>query len=171
MAESQENPSGETLNIGAGQTAQNAESAVETAPAPVQVKPAEPKGGYWWGTGRRKSSVARVRIKPGKGKLVINKKEMSDFFPRLQDRNAVMSPLKAVDAGDKFDVFVNVKGGGTSGQSGATRLGIARALKNYDPKFIQTLREGGHLTRDGRMVERKKPGQRGARRRFQFSKR
>ncbi|MHC4364532.1 MAG: 30S ribosomal protein S9 [Planctomycetota bacterium] len=131
----------------------------------------EPKGGYWWGTGRRKSSVARVRIRPGQGKLLINKKELNVYFTREQDRKAVVAPLKAVEAEKAFDVFVNVRGGGTSGQSGAVLLGIARALKKYDENYIQALRDGGHLTRDSRMVERKKYGQRGARRRFQFSKR
>ena len=129
------------------------------------------KGGYWWGTGRRKRSVARVRIRPGNGKLLINKRTLEDYFTREQDRKSVMAPLKTVDGEKSFDVFINVRGGGTSGQAGASLLGIARALKNYDEGYIQPLRDGGHLTRDGRMVERKKPGQRGARRRFQFSKR
>ncbi len=130
-----------------------------------------PKGGYWWGTGRRKSSVARVRIKPGKGKLLVNKKELKDYFVREQDRKAVLAPLVTVDAEKSFDIFINVKGGGTTGQAGASLLGIARALKKYDENYMQALRDGGHLTRDPRMVERKKPGQRGARRKFQFSKR
>lgn len=129
------------------------------------------KGGYIWGTGRRKRSVARVRIRPGKGKLLVNKKKVDDYFARRQDRDAVVAPLKATDKVKAFDVFVNVRGGGTTGQAGATMLGIARALKNYDEGLLKVLRDGGYLTRDGRMVERKKPGQRGARRRFQFSKR
>ena len=141
-------------------------------PQPKQKTAKYPdKGGYWWGTGRRKSSVARVRIKPGGGKLLINKKGLADYFTREQDRKAVLAPLQAVEAEKTFDVFINVRGGGTSGQSGAALLGIARALKNYDENYLQALRDGGHLTRDSRMVERKKPGQRGARRRFQFSKR
>ena len=143
------------------------ESQLKVAPKPQS----ESKGGYWWGTGRRKSSVARVRIKPGSGKMVVNKKELNDYFKRAQDQNAVMAPLKAVQAEKIFDIFINVKGGGTTGQSGASLLGIARALKKYDESFLPALRDGGHLTRDPRMVERKKPGQRGARRRFQFSKR
>ena len=137
----------------------------------VSSPASEPKGGYWWGTGRRKSSVARVRIKPGDGKLVVNKKELKDYFVREQDRKAVLAPLVTVDAEKSFDIFINVKGGGTTGQAGASLLGIARALKKYDENYLQALRDGGHLTRDPRMVERKKPGQRGARRRFQFSKR
>ena len=144
-------------------------SASRTKPA--SASSGEPKGGYWWGTGRRKSSVARVRIKPGDGKLLVNKKQLSDYFARQQDRETVLAPLKAVECEKSFDVFVNVRGGGSTGQSGAARLGIARALKNYDENYIQPLRDGGYLTRDSRMVERKKYGQRGARRRFQFSKR
>ena len=146
-------------------------AAKRPQPSAKPAKKGPDKGGYYWGTGRRKSSVARVRIKPGDGKLLINKKELGDYFTREQDRKAVLAPLKTVDAEKSFDVFVNVRGGGTSGQAGATLLGIARALKNYDENYIQALRDGGHLTRDSRMVERKKPGQRGARRRFQFSKR
>ena len=146
---------------------------VETSAEPKKAPnpSGEPKGGYWWGTGRRKSSVARVRIKPGKGKFIVNKKELKDYFKREQDRKAILAPLKTVNAENIFDVFINVKGGGTTGQSGASLLGIARALKNYDGSYLHALRDGGHLTRDPRMVERKKPGQRGARRRFQFSKR
>jgi small subunit ribosomal protein S9 len=147
------------------------EKAPETKPQTAPNPTSEPKGGYWWGTGRRKSSVARVRIKPGSGKLTVNKKQLDEYFKREQDRKAVVAPLKAVKAEKLFDVFINVKGGGITGQSGASLLGIARALKNYDNSFVQPLRDGGHLTRDPRMVERKKPGQAGARRRFQFSKR
>ena len=156
---------GDSLNIIAPQPV-----IPQAAPEAIKVKGPD-KGGFWWGTGRRKSSVARVRIKPGDGKLLINKRELGDYFPREQDRRAVMAPLKAVNGEKNFDVYVNVKGGGTTGQSGASLQGIARALKNYDQNYVQALREGGHLTRDARMVERKKPGQKGARRRFQFSKR
>lgn len=129
------------------------------------------KAGFHWGTGRRKSSVARVRIKPGEGKLVINGKELDDYFPRVEHRNDVMAPIKAVSGEGKFDIFVNVIGGGVTGQAGAIVLGIARALRDYDVNLLSALRQGGYLTRDGRMKERKKYGQRGARRRFQFSKR
>ncbi len=139
--------------------------AAETAKKP------EPKGGYFWGTGRRKTSVARVRIRPGKGELKINNRELEKYFSRPQDINNVLAPLKATHTDKSLDVFVNVQGGGITGQSGAVMLGIARALKNYDPSLLQVLRDGGYLTRDGRMVERKKPGLAGARRRFQFSKR
>jgi small subunit ribosomal protein S9 len=152
----------ETLNIGIPVVTQ----------APVQpVKKGPDKGGYWWGTGRRKSSVARVRIRLGDGKFIVNSKEMDDYFRREQDRLLVVGPLKAVQAEKRFDVFINVNGGGTTGQAGAALLGIARALKNYDENYLPSLRDGGFLTRDPRMVERKKPGQKKARRRFQFSKR
>jgi len=168
MAETQTDTPGENLNIAAVNGAQ--QQAKQASPKPAKKKLSD-KGGYHWGTGRRKSSVARVRIKPGTGKLLVNKKELNDYFKRLQDTKAIIAPLAAVDGVKSFDVFVNVKGGGTTGQAGATVLGIARALKNYDENYIHVLRDGGYLTRDGRMVERKKPGQRGARRRFQFSKR
>jgi len=149
---------------------------VESTPEPKHAAPRPgnktmEKYGYWWGTGRRKTSVARVRIRPGSGKLIVNKKDLDDFFKREQDRRSVLAPLKTVHAEKAFDVFINVKGGGTTGQAGASLLGIARALKTYDENYLQALRDGGHLTRDPRMVERKKPGQPGARRRFQFSKR
>ena len=147
------------------------DQVLEGRPKPATSPTSGPKGGYWWGTGRRKSSVARVRIKPGNGKLLINKKELNDYFKREQDQQTVVTPLQTIAGEKSFDVFVNVKGGGTTGQSGATRLGIARALKNYDENYIQQLRDGGYLTRDPRMVERKKPGQPGARKKFQFSKR
>jgi len=122
-------------------------------------------------TGKRKTSVARVRIKPGKGELMINQKKADDYFKLAKDRNAVRAPLKSINGTDGFDVFVNVNGGGITGQAGAVMLGIARALKNYNPAFLKELREGGYLTRDSRAVERKKYGRSGARRRFQFSKR
>ncbi len=156
---------GENLNI------ETIQPVIPEVVPEVSRKKVADKGGFWWGTGRRKSSVARVRIKPGSGKLIVNKKELTDYFRRVQDQNSVMAPLKAVEGVNSFDVFINVKGGGTTGQSGASLLGIARALKNYDENYLQALRDSGHLTRDPRMVERKKPGQRGARKRFQFSKR
>ena len=129
------------------------------------------KYGYYWGTGRRKSSIARVRIRPGEGKLLVNKRELDEYFARREDQQAVMAPLRSIAAEKSFDIFINAKGGGTTGQAGAIRLGIARALRIFDETLIPVLREGGHLTRDSRMVERKKPGQKGARKKFQFSKR
>jgi small subunit ribosomal protein S9 len=103
--------------------------------------------------------------------MVINKKQLVEYFKTEQNRSVVLSPLQMAKAEKTLDVFVNVNGGGTTGQAGATVLGIARALKIYDPGLAQALRDGGFLTRDPRMVERKKPGQSGARKRFQFSKR
>jgi len=137
---------------------------VETASAPKT-------GGYAWGTGRRKSSVARVRLRPGSGLVTVNGRTFDDYFPVLQHRFDVMAPLNATSAAGRFDVFANIRGGGPTGQAGALRLGVARALVKTDPAYEAMLREGGFLTRDGRMVERKKYGQRKARRRFQFSKR
>ena len=146
-------------------------AAPETAPV-VTAKPATPdKGGFIWGTGRRKSSVARVRVRPGKGQLQINQRPVHAYFKLEKERNAVLAALKSAGVTDSVDVFVNVQGGGTTGQAGAVVLGIARALKNYDPTLMKALRDGGYLTRDSRMVERKKPGRPGARRSFQFSKR
>ena len=161
------------LNIGSGSKADLAQPAAthRGEPSSKPTKKGPDKGGFYWGLGRRKSSVARVRIKPGDGKLLINKRGLEEYFTGEQDRKAVLSPLKTVEAEKSFDVFVNVRGGGTTGQAGATLLGIARALKAYDENYVPLLRDSGHLTRDSREVERKKPGQRGARRRFQFSKR
>jgi len=145
--------------------------AAETKSAIGPGNAGKAKFGYWWGTGRRKTSVARVRIRPGSRKLMVNKRELDDYFKRDQDRKAVLAPLKLVHAERSFDVFVNVKGGGITGQAGAALLGVARALKSYDENYVGALRDNGLLTRDPRMVERKKPGKAGARRRFQFSKR
>jgi len=145
------------------------EGGTAVMPAKPAAKPDQ--GGFIWGTGRRKSAVARVRIRPGSGELKINQRGADEYFDKPQDRNAVTAPLQALGVAKQFDVFVNVNGGGTTGQSGAAMLGIARALANYEPDWVGPLRDGGYLTRDSRMVERKKPGQPGARRRFQFSKR
>lgn len=123
------------------------------------------------GTGRRKSSVARVRLRPGSGKVVINKKQLDEFFKNEQDQKAVLAPLKATEQADKVDLIVRVHGGGTTGQSGAIKMGIARALMSLDTELFPTLRDGGFLTRDSRMKERKKCGLHGARRGTQFSKR
>lgn len=123
------------------------------------------------GTGRRKSSVARVRIRPGEGLIVINKRPLDDYFPRQQQRNAVLAPLLHTGKRDEVDVLIRVHGGGFTGQSDACKLGIARALKKLDPALEEPLRDSDLLTRDSRMVERKKPGLRGARRGTQFSKR
>ena len=123
------------------------------------------------GTGRRKSSVARVRVRPGSGTIVVNKKPLEEYFVRQQDRSAVVAPLEQAGKQGEVDVVIRVHGGGTTGQSGACRLGIARALVKFDPELEAGLREANHMTRDGRMKERKKPGLHGARRGTQFSKR
>ena len=126
---------------------------------------------YMWGTGRRKTSIARVRIKKGNGKFLVNNKDMDSYFTLDRERGMVRLPLKTTKTLGEFDVLVNVKGGGIIGQAGAISLGIARALSKTDPTFIDSLREGGFLTRDSRMKERKKYGQKGARKGFQWTKR
>ena len=123
------------------------------------------------GTGRRKSSVARVRVRAGSGSITVNNKSLADYFVNDQHRSSIESTLAAVEHAGKVDVFVRVGGGGMTGQSGAVRMGLARALVSYDESLHETLRDGGFLTRDSRMKERKKPGLRGARRGVQFSKR
>jgi len=125
----------------------------------------------YYGTGRRKSSAARVYLKAGNGNITINKKSIEDYFGRETSRMVVRQPLETVDLSDKFDVNVNVSGGGPSGQAGAIRLGITRALLQYDETFRPALRKEGYVTRDAREVERKKVGLRKARRATQFSKR
>jgi small subunit ribosomal protein S9 len=124
-----------------------------------------------FGLGRRKSSVARVRMKAGTGNIVINGRPIAEFFTTLRDRNAAKAPLALLEVPDVYDIHVNVEGGGPHGQAGAVQLGIARALKEANPVLFEGLRAKGYLTRDSRMKERKKPGRRGARRGFQFSKR
>jgi small subunit ribosomal protein S9 len=124
---------------------------------------------YIWGTGRRKTSIARVRIKKGNGKILVNNKEIEAYFPVERDRGIVLSPLKVVKI--EFDILANVRGGGITGQAGAISLGIARALSKSDPSLVNSLREEGFLTRDSRMKERKKYGQKGARKSFQWTKR
>ncbi len=123
------------------------------------------------GTGRRKTSVARVRLCQGKGKITINSREIDDFFRIEQDRNAVVAPLEYCEVRDEVDVIIRVHGGGTTGQAGACMQGIARALMKHDSDLSDKLREKNFLTRDARMKERKKPGLPGARRGTQFSKR
>ncbi len=126
---------------------------------------------YILGTGRRKSSIARVRIKKGNGKIVVNDKDLDSYFPIDRDRGIIQLPMKATKTLGEFDVLANVKGGGITGQAGAISLGIARALFKSNPSFVESLREGGFLTRDSRMKERKKYGQKGARKSFQWTKR
>lgn len=123
------------------------------------------------GTGRRKTSVARVRVRPGSGRISVNKRPMDEFFCVDQHRQAVMAPLATVGKENDVDIIIRVHGGGITGQADACKLGIARALKKMDSELEEALRGAGHLTRDSRMVERKKPGLRKARRGTQFSKR
>ena len=127
--------------------------------------------GTIWATGRRKSSVARVRLRRGPGAVKINARELENYFPVERHRAAVLAPIKCTKMLGKFDVIANVSGGGFSGQAGAVTLGIARALLKIDESFVVVLREAGYLTRDPRMKERKKYGLHKARRATQFSKR
>lgn len=140
---------------------------MSTVEAPVAKKP----DGDCLGTGRRKTSVARVRVRKGKGKIEVNSRPFAEFFVREQDRRAVLAPLDATGSRETVDVLINVHGGGVTGQAGACKLGIARALKLYDTALEEALRQQSLLTRDSRMKERKKYGLRGARRGTQFSKR
>ena len=126
---------------------------------------------WTWGLGRRKSSVARVRIKPGAGTFIVNGRPLEDYFRTTQSRNMAQAALSTLENPKTYDVFCNVNGGGITGQSGAVALGLARALKTVNPATFEALREHGLLTRDSRSKERKKYGRRGARRGFQFSKR
>jgi small subunit ribosomal protein S9 len=170
------------LNIGS--------AAATAAPAHAPAKPEqmtrklrEPvpadRQGWWWGTGRRKTSVARVRLRPARGdgsiKVQLEGKDkfktVEVYFAEERDRNDCYAPLKVTNTFGKMDVVVRIHGGGFMGQAQSVRLGIARALRNYDPTLEGALRDEGFLTRDPREVERKKYGQAGARRRFQFSKR
>ena len=123
------------------------------------------------GTGRRKTSVARVYLRDGSGSIVVNDKELAHYFPQGEHAMMVRQPLMVTASENKFDVLINVYGGGSNGQAGACRHGLARALCQVDEGNVVSLRSNGFLTRDPRMVERKKYGHRGARRRFQFSKR
>jgi small subunit ribosomal protein S9 len=124
-----------------------------------------------YGTGRRKSSIARVWLVPGKGSIKINKRTLDNYFGRESLSNVVEKPLELVNKKNELDVFAKVEGGGITGQAGAIQHGIARALLQYDPTLRLILKKEGLLTRDARMKERKKYGQKGARARFQFSKR
>ena len=125
----------------------------------------------YYGTGRRKSSVARVRLVPGEGRIVVNSRDIKDYIPSAALIEDIKQPLNLTETTGNYDVLVNVSGGGTAGQAGAIRHGISRALLEADPEYRATLKRAGMLTRDARMKERKKPGLKGARRAPQFSKR
>ena len=154
------------LTLGSG--AAGAEDAPEHTPT---VRGKIDRFGAAMGTGRRKTSVARVRIREGSGGLTVNGRTTEDYFKVERDRNNVEAPLVATGMNGKVDVWVRVDGGGTTGQAGAVMLGIARALQTINPDLHAALSDGGFLTRDDRMVERKKYGYKKARKSFQFSKR
>ena len=125
----------------------------------------------YYGTGRRKTSTARVYLRPGTGEIRVNRKTFENYFPNQALRMIIRQPLNLTDTGSKFDIVVNVAGGGPAGQAGAVRHGITRALLEYNSDLRRTLKQAGLITRDPRIKERKKYGQKGARKRFQFSKR
>jgi small subunit ribosomal protein S9 len=150
-------------------TDQTTSSTIETPKSAVRATPSA--GNWWWGTGRRKTAVARVRIRPGDGKFIVNDREMAKFFTEERDRKNLITVLEKTGTNGKVDIQVSVNGGGFTGQAGAIILGLARAIRRYDQTLEPILREHNFLTRDSRKVERKKYGQAGARRRFQFSKR
>ncbi len=125
----------------------------------------------YYGTGRRKTSVARVYLRPGSGKIVVNRRDFDEYFPNQVLKMVIRQPLLLTETADKFDILVNVDGGGPTGQAGAIRHGISRALLEYNGELRPQLKAVGFLTRDARKVERKKYGQPKARKRFQFSKR
>jgi small subunit ribosomal protein S9 len=143
-----------------------------TAPVETAAPQAPPaKRVFIWGVGRRKSAVARVRVAPGNGTIEINGRTLNDYFTSEKDRKTIFGPLEVTNTAGRMDVLVNAKGGGPTGQCGAIVMGLGRALLKSDSALEVALRKAGFLTRDSRMKERKKYGQRGARRRFQFSKR
>ena len=142
--------------------------------AEASATPAEPKLddlGRAYATGRRKGAVARVWIKPGAGKITVNGREMEAYFARPVLQMVLQQPIVAAERKDQYDIVATVSGGGLSGQAGAVRHGISKALTHYEPELRGVLKKGGFLTRDSRVVERKKYGKRKARRSFQFSKR
>lgn len=154
----------------AGEGATPSAPAIQKPPPPpvVVLTPSRP---FIWGLGRRKTAVARVRIKPGAGAFLVNGRPIDEFFLTIQGRTRAQAPLYATGTDGSYDVFCQVEGGGPTGQADAVRMGLARALKVAVPSFDDPLRANGLLTRDSRMKERKKYGRRGARRGFQFSKR
>ena len=156
-----------------GSTTDTAAVAATAKPGPVAQSPvrAVRRGEEIIATGRRKTAVARVRLRPGSGEIVINGKQLDSYFPSIKDRMLISGALEEMGKRNAVKIAITVDGGGSSGQAGACRLGIARALKAFDAELAEPLRQGGLLTRDGRMKERKKYGLRGARRGTQFSKR
>ena len=145
--------------------------ACAATPAAAKATAGPDSKGWFWGTGRRKTAIARVRVRPGSGDIKLNEKPLDDYLTEDRDRKAVLAVLEKTSTKGKIDVTAGLVGGGFTGQTGAVVMGLARALLNYDASLEPILREHGFLTRDARKVERKKYGQAGARRRYQFSKR
>ena len=170
IGETESGPVTEEQNVGEGaviEAAAIATPVVEAAP----VETPAPLPDVIWGTGRRKSSVARVRIKNGTGRVLVNGRDYKEYFPTIQYQSVATAPLRVTSTRERFDIFANIKGGGLTGQAGALSLGIARAMKIIDQSLEEALREKNLMTRDPRMKERKKYGLHGARRGVQFSKR
>nr|MBC8200839.1 30S ribosomal protein S9 [Planctomycetota bacterium] len=137
------------------ETPKEVAAETKTATAP---KTTPQDGHWWWGTGRRKAAVARVRIRPGTGEFIVNKKDLTDYFSELRDHKDIIKVLEKTNTNGSLDVFVNTNGGGYTGQGGAIILGLGRALAKYDPSLDGVLSSNGYLSRDSRRVERKKPG-------------
>lgn len=135
------------------------------------VTPLVNKQGWFLGTGRRKESIARVFLRPGTGKFTVNGRPVEQYFPNHAWKHDAMEALKFTNLADQVDVMATAKGGGVGGQAGAVRMGLSRAISRFNPELRPALRTNGFLTRDSRMKERKKYGQKGARKRFQFTKR
>jgi small subunit ribosomal protein S9 len=157
-----------------GEAAGAAATAPGTAPGAAAAEMPEPKRdaqGRSYATGKRKDAVARVWVKPGNGRITVNGRDLERYFARPVLRMVINQPFEAADRKDQFDVFCTVAGGGLSGQAGAVRHGISKALTLYEPELRPVLKNGGFLVRDARVVERKKYGKRKARRSYQFSKR
>lgn len=154
----------------ATQNVDGAAGSVAVAVAPVKVKKIDAQGRSY-ATGKRKNAIARVWIKPGLGKIMVNGREWESYFARPVLQMIINQPFKAANRAAQYDVFCTISGGGLSGQAGALRHGISRALVHFEPELHSILKQGGFLTRDSRVVERKKYGQAKARKRFQFSKR
>jgi len=170
-------PVGEDLKLGAATAV--VESGADDGEAVEEMPQIDPlgrlvdlqTGKYHWGTGRRKNAVARVRVRPGSGEFTVNGRPLKEFFARDVDQSACIAPMVALQVRKKVDVTVTTHGGGNTGQAGAVRMGLSRALLALYPDAHQVLADGGHFTRDPRMVERKKYGRHGARRGHQWGKR
>lgn len=161
----------ESMTAQSGTPTAGGESADAPIPEALKIEPKIDKLGRSYATGKRKNAIARVWIKPGSGRITINGRDQEQYFARPVLRMLIRQPLETVDRVSQFDVVATVKGSGLSGQAGAVRHGVSRALTRYEPGLRPLLKKGGFLTRDSRVVERKKYGKAKARRSFQFSKR